>query len=140
MTKIEGWPGTERSGATFTIPPRPAAAPSQRATGVASTPAHHTTVAAALRSPLARLGIIGRLGFLEGDEQTAGNVGRVVDALEARRVARPIGVAEIAVDGAGGEHEIVEGQRAAVAQPHRARPGVDAHELVEQHRRVLLLA
>ncbi len=52
MAKISGWPGTERSGFTLTLPDLSASAPSQRAAGEAVTPAVHSTVRLRMRLPL----------------------------------------------------------------------------------------
>ena len=49
-TNISGWPGTERSGFTFTLPTPSVSTPSQVPAGDAMTPAAQTTVAAAMRS------------------------------------------------------------------------------------------
>ena len=50
MTKMSGWPGTERSGVTFTRPARSVSAPSQWPAGEAITPAAQMTVRASMRS------------------------------------------------------------------------------------------
>jgi hypothetical protein len=43
ITKISGWPGTDRSGSTMTRPMRSSGAPIVLPSGEAATPAAHTT-------------------------------------------------------------------------------------------------
>ena len=199
MTKMSGWPGTDRSGATFTRPARSVSAPSHWPAGEAITPAAQMTVRASMRSPptdrhaggierghgraephldaelfercprglrerrierreqarrrldqddarrarIDRAEILGEravgqlgdrarhldagraaadddevqqpralgrvglgLGLLEGEQDAAADVGRVVDGLQAGRERRPVVVAEIGVLRAGREDQL----------------------------------
>ena len=64
------------------------------------------------------------LGGLERDEDPPPDLGGVLDRLEARRVLRPLVVAEVREAGAGRDDQRVVGDRAAVGQPRpRAWPG-----------------
>src|ERR671930_2764972 len=62
------------------------------------------------------------LGLLEGHEDAAADLERVLDRLQARREARPVGPAEVRVAGARGDEELVVTERAAVGGEHAA-PG-----------------
>ncbi len=88
-------------------------------------------------APLAR--VVRRLGPLEGGEQAPPHLGGILDALQAGRVGRPIVAAEIAVGGAGGEHQIVVADALAGHQ-HFAPRRIHAGHFAEQHAHVELLA
>ena len=90
--------------------------------------------------PLA-LGLVGRgLGALEGQQDAAADQGGVVHALEARRNARPVVVAEIIVRGAGGEDQPVVGELAPVVEPRDFSLLIHAGNFAEQHARIGLVA
>ena len=80
------------------------------------------------------------LGRLEGDEDPPPDLGRVVDRLEARRVARPLVVAEVRVADAGRDDERVVADRPAVGHADLAPDRIERDGLAEEHRRVRPLA
>ena len=86
-----------------------------------------------IQQPRALGGIGLGLGLLEGEQDAAAHVGRVVDGLEAGRGRGPVVMAEIGVLRAGREDQVVEGDAAAFGD-HLAPRGVDAGDLAE-HRR-----
>ena len=72
------------------------------------------------------LGRVSRaLGGLEGVEDAAPDLQRVLDRLHARREGREVIAAEVVVAGPGGDDQVVVGQRRAVAELDLLRAGVD---------------
>jgi hypothetical protein len=67
-------------------------------------------------------------------------MGRIDDALEARREFSPFVVAEVGMDRAGRDDEIIVRQRLRAAEQHAAAGGVDAGHFRQQHRRIVLAA
>ena len=90
------------------------------------------------QTPLLR-GVGDQLGLLEGDQNTAADAGRVLDALEARRIGRPFVMAEIGVHGAGRDHQIIVGHVAEIGV-QQLFLHIHAADVLHQHRRVALLA
>jgi hypothetical protein len=78
------------------------------------------------------------LGALESDEDARANAERVVQGLQPRRERRPGVVAEVVVDRACGEHQVVVGKLGAILEAQAAARGVDGLHLAEQHRGVRL--
>ena len=85
--------------------------------------------------PLGRIGF--GLGLLEGEQDAAANVGRVVDGLQPRSAGGPFVVTEIGVLRAGRENQDVVGNAPAVGE-HLAPLGVDSRDLAKDHVDVLL--
>ncbi len=77
---------------------------------------------------------------LEGDEDPAADLDRVIDRLETRRERRPGIVTEVGEAGAGGDDERVVVDRPAVREHDTTPDRVDLACLAEQHGRVLLAA
>ena len=90
-------------------------------------------------TPARRSGSCFPLRGLEGDEDPAPDLGRVLDRLEARRERRPLVVAEVAVPRPGRDDERVVGDRAAVRQQDLVPLGIEPDGLAEQDRRVAVL-
>ena len=86
------------------------------------------------------LGLGFALGRLEGDQDPAPDLGRVLHRLEPRRERCPLRVVEIAVMGARRDDQGVVGDRPAVRQLDLALLEVEADRLAEDDRRVALLA
>ena len=89
------------------------------------------------RHPLAaplRVGLA--LGGLEGDEDLAADLGRVLDGLEALRDGRPLRMVEVAVVRPGRDDQRVVVDRAAVREQDLALLDIDADGLAEDDRRV----
>ena len=86
-----------------------------------------------------RVGVGLALGLLEGEQDAAADLERVLEALETGRERLPVLVAEIGVARAGREHEVVVAE-AAVFQHELVRRDVDRHGLREQHAGVGLAA
>ena len=74
------------------------------------------------------------LGGLEGDQDPAADLGRVLDRLEARRERGPVVVAEVRVARAGGDDQRVVGDRPAVGEQDLAALRVEPDRLAEQDR------
>ncbi len=90
------------------------------------------------RLALLRIGF--PLGLLEGQQDAPPNGGGVLERLQPGRERLPFVMAEIGVAGAGGEHQRVVGDRAAVVEQHALAGAVDATDIGEQRRHVLALA
>ena len=84
---------------------------------------------------LGRIGLA--LGGLEGEQDAAADLGRVLDGLQARREGLPFVVAEVVMGRAGGDDQLVV-RHLAVTEPHAAPLDVDRLDLAEQHPGVLL--
>ena len=92
---------------------------------------------------LAALGVAGPLGLLEGAQDSAAQLERVVDRLHARREFGEVVVAEVRLAGAGGDDEGVVGGFVGVAEQlgHDSLFGqVDVGDVAEQHLDVALFA
>jgi hypothetical protein len=76
------------------------------------------------------------LGQLKRQQDTAADLGGVLNGLEPRRELGPVVVAEVAVRGAGGEDEVVVEHLRAALQANAPRHRVDVQRLVHHHLRV----
>jgi hypothetical protein len=90
----------------------------------------------------APLGLVGGdLGALEGEQQAAADLGRVLDRLEAGRDGRPFVVAEVGVRGARGEHQrVIRDDEPLGVGAHQPRRGVDLRDLGQHDGDVALAA
>ena len=77
-------------------------------------------------------GVVLALGRLEGDQDPSPDLERVIDRLEAGRVAGPLVVAEVREPGAGGDDEGVVGDRPAVGHGDLALRRIDPDRLAEE--------
>jgi hypothetical protein len=77
---------------------------------------------------------------LEGDEDPAPDLGRVLDGLEPGRDRRPLRMVEVRVMGAGRDDQGVVPDRAAIRERDLALLGIDADGFAEDHGRVAVLA
>ena len=78
------------------------------------------------------------LGGLERQEHAAADLQRVLDRLQARRIARPLRMSEVRMRGAGGDDEIVVGHF-AVRELDDPSFDIDRRRLAEDHVRVFLM-
>ncbi len=79
------------------------------------------------------------LGALEGEQHAAADFVGILQRFQARRVHRPVVVAEIAVGGAGGDDQAVVGDLVAAIEHHGAARNVDAPRFAVDHGGVLLV-
>ena len=86
-----------------------------------------------------RARVVLALGRLEGDQDPPPDLERVVDGLEAGRVAAHSSWPKYEIPGAGGDDEGVVGDLPAVGQRDLALP-VDPDRLAEEHRGVAAAA
>src|SRR5271169_5326140 len=82
---------------------------------------------------------VGVFRLLEGEQQAVADAGSIVDLLQARRERSPFVMPEIAVAGAGRDHEIVV-RNPGIPQDHLAHCGIDVGYLAEQDTNVGLIA
>ena len=80
------------------------------------------------------------LGELEGQQDTAANLDRVFNGLEARCEGLPLVVTEVGVGGSGSEGEVVIVETRSAGQLDAARGGVDCDDFIHQHFSVALVA
>ena len=74
-----------------------------------------------IQQPRALVRILLGLGLLEGEQDAAANVGRVIDGLQPGRGGGPVVVTEIGVLRAGREDQVVERDAAAFGDHHALR-------------------
>ena len=77
-------------------------------------------------------------GPLEGEQNSPSNLGRILDALKSGRQGLPIVVTEIGVARAGSKDEIVVGHMAPAHDRDRARRNIDADDLAQYDRNILV--
>jgi len=80
------------------------------------------------------------LGQFEGEQDTAANLGGVLDGFKSRRKRSPVIAAEVGVGSSGGQHQVVVRELCAAGQGDLPRIRVDAGDLIHQHLGVLLAA
>ncbi len=90
------------------------------------------------RAPALGIGLA--FGRLEGDQDPAADLGRVLHRLEPGGERRPLGMVEVGVMGAGRDDQRVVADRPAVRQQDLALVEVEPDRLAKDDRRVALLA
>ncbi|MCW0450731.1 hypothetical protein NB706_003565 [Xanthomonas sacchari] len=88
----------------------------------------------------ARGGVGFRFGTFERQQQVPAQLQRVVQGLQAGCVRGPVVVTEIGMGGAGGDQQVVVGQRLPIGQAHLPRLLVDVDDFPKAHFDVVLVA